>query len=383
LLAKTQESVMHRKFLGRSSLIILGGLSLLATAAVAGSGVGGIFNLGQVNTVDARTQLDGTTSTQQLYVVNRSTTPSSIAVFGLANKGAGLYGVSTGLTGARGSATGVSGVNYGVVGTTASPDGFAGLFHNRSGSTNPAKGTGIRGLAAIGSGSEISPGYFRAGGEFIGPNGAIGAASRSGGYGLLGIQGPGSYAIYAAGRVRIFGNLSVSGSVSKGSGSFKIDHPLDPANKYLSHSFVESPDMMNIYNGNVVTDVAGEAVVELPDYFEALNRDPRYQLTVIGSPATAYISRKVTGNRFAIRTSEPGVEVSWQVTGIRQDAFAQAHPVVVEEEKTLAERGRYLYPEEYGKPAELAIGAEQGLQQHAAVRAAGPEAGANDPAQSD
>jgi hypothetical protein len=114
--------------------------------------------------------------------------------------------------------------------------------------------------------------------------------------------------------------------------------------------------MMNIYNGNVVTDAEGEAVVELPDYFEALNRDPRYQLTVIGSFAVVQIAQKIENNRFVIRTSEPNVEVSWQVTGIRQDAFAAAHPVVVEEEKNAAERGRYLHPVEHGVPAALGIG---------------------------
>ncbi|HMB91945.1 MAG TPA: hypothetical protein VKP65_13915, partial [Rhodothermales bacterium] len=57
------------------------------------------------------------------------------------------------------------------------------------------------------------------------------------------------------------GDVNVSGTLSKGGGSFKIDHPLDPANKYLAHSFVESPDMMNVYNGNAVLDAAGEAVV--------------------------------------------------------------------------------------------------------------------------
>ena len=40
---------------------------------------------------------------------------------------------------------------------------------------------------------------------------------------------------------------------------FVIDHPLDPANKYLYHASVESPDVMNIYNGNVVTDANGRA----------------------------------------------------------------------------------------------------------------------------
>jgi hypothetical protein len=131
--------------------------------------------------------------------------------------------------------------------------------------------------------------------------------------------------------------------------------------------------MMNIYNGNLVTDASGTAVVELPSYFEALNRDPRYQLTVIGSFADAQIAQKVSNNRFVIRASEPRVEVSWQVTGIRQDAFAKAHPVVVEEEKTFAERGRYLHPEEHGMPAELAIGPAQGLKE-AAIAPPQPDA---------
>ena len=93
----------------------------------------------------------------------------------------------------------------------------------------------------------------------------------------------------------------VSGSLSKGGGSFKIDDPLDPENKYLSHSFVESPDMMNIYNGLIRLDARGEAWVVLPDYFEALNRDFRYQLTSVGaSQPRLYIASEVKGNRFKI-----------------------------------------------------------------------------------
>src|SRR6185295_9797953 len=97
---------------------------------------------------------------------------------------------------------------------------------------------------------------------------------------------------------------------------------LDPENKYLYHSFVESPDMKNIYDGNVVTDEHGNATVELPDYFEALNRDFRYQLTVIGTFAQAIIAAEIRENRFKIKTNAANVKVSWQVTGIRQDAFA-------------------------------------------------------------
>jgi hypothetical protein len=152
------------------------------------------------------------------------------------------------------------------------------------------------------------------------------------------------------------GNVAITGNLSKGGGSFKIDHPLDPANKYLYHSFVESPDMMNVYNGNVVTNQRGVATVTLPDYFEALNQDFRYQLTVIGQFAQAIVAKKIGHNRFVIRTSKPNVEVSWQVTGIRHDAYADAHRIQVEVEKPPQEQGRYLHPELFGAPAEEAIG---------------------------
>ena len=165
----------------------------------------------------------------------------------------------------------------------------------------------------------------------------------------------------------ISGNLTVKGSLSKGSGSFKIDHPLDPANKYLYHSFVESPDMMNIYNGNATTNKQGLAVVVLPNYFEALNRDFRYQLTPIGQFAQVIVAKKIANNRFVIRTSKPRVEVSWQVTGIRHDAYAAAHRIPVEEEKPLQERGKYLHPELFGAPAEKAVGYSAPLPSPAAV----------------
>jgi len=142
----------------------------------------------------------------------------------------------------------------------------------------------------------------------------------------------------------IQGNLTVTGNISKGSGSFRIDHPLDPANKYLYHSFVESPDMMNIYDGNVVTNQFGLATVTLPAYFEALNRDFRYQLTVIGQFARAIVAREIAHNRFTIKTDRPGVKVSWQVTGIRRDAYANAHRIQVEVDKPESERGTYLHP---------------------------------------
>ncbi|MBI5326617.1 MAG: hypothetical protein HZB41_15305 [Ignavibacteriae bacterium] len=172
-------------------------------------------------------------------------------------------------------------------------------------------------------------------------------------YGVRGINNsPTGYAGY------FDGNVNVSGTLSKGGGSFKIDHPLDPANKFLYHSFVESPDMMNIYNGNATTDENGVAIVSLPDYFQKLNKDFRYQLTVVGQFAQAIISEKINNNHFVIKTDKPNVEVSWQVTGIRHDAFAESHRIQVEVEKTGKELGKYLYPVENGMPASSGINYE-------------------------
>ncbi|MCB0732857.1 MAG: hypothetical protein KDC88_17685, partial [Ignavibacteriae bacterium] len=130
--------------------------------------------------------------------------------------------------------------------------------------------------------------------------------------------------------LKVQGDAEIVGSLSKGGGSFKIDHPLDPENKYLYHSFVESPDMMNIYNGNVITDKNGEAWVEMPEWFEALNMEFRYQLTVIGSFDRAMIAEELTDNRFLIRTESGNVKVSWQITGVRHDAWAEKNRIPVE-----------------------------------------------------
>lgn len=146
-------------------------------------------------------------------------------------------------------------------------------------------------------------------------------------------------------------DLTVGGSLSKAGGSFRIDHPLDPENKYLNHSFVESPDMKNIYDGVISLDANGEASIELPDWFEALNRDFRYQLTAIGAPApNLHISEEVSGNSFRIAGGDPGLKVSWMVTGIRKDAWANANRIQIEEDKSPADKGKYLHPSAFGQP---------------------------------
>ncbi len=146
-------------------------------------------------------------------------------------------------------------------------------------------------------------------------------------------------------------DLGVTGSLSKGSGSFVIDHPLDPKNKLLYHSFVESPDVKNLYDGIATLDRRGEARVKLPRYFGALNDEYRYLATPIGKPApNLHLKRGVRRNEFILAGGEPGTKISWQVTGIRKDPYIVANPVVPEVLKgpdALVDVGEYLFPELY------------------------------------
>ena len=193
----------------------------------------------------------------------------------------------------------------------------------------------------------------------VDPNGSTGLASY-GGYFIASGVSASQFGIYATSDAVVGpftnryagyfdGKVHVAGTLSKSAGTFKIDHPQDPANKYLYHSFVESPDMKNIYDGTITTNSKGEATVELPNYFESLNKDFRYQLTAIGKFAQAIVLEEIANNKFTLKTSIPNVKVSWQVTGIRKDAFAEANRVVVEEDKQGDEKGKYLHPELFGK----------------------------------
>lgn len=205
------------------------------------------------------------------------------------------------------------------------------------------------GLAAWAYGADDSGGF----------NCGVYGSGTGDGYNNYGIYGYAADGINSNWAGYFYGDVYVAGTLSKAAGSFKIDHPLDPENKYLSHSFVESPDMMNIYNGNVILDNSGEADVELPEWFEVLNRDFRYQLTAIGGPGpNLYISEEIDGNRFKIAGGSPGMKVSWQLTGIRQDAYANAHRIEVEENKTGKDIGNYLHAKELGYSNERLINAD-------------------------
>jgi hypothetical protein len=255
------------------------------------------------------------------------------------NAGYGIIGTTINAA-ANNSTVGIlgGGTQYGVQGLTqstaaTSPSLMAGVEGECYGN-----GTASIGVAGYGYRNTIAPTY------------AIGIYGDEIDAATAGTDGITDYAGY------FDGDVYVNGTLSKSGGTFKIDDPIDPDNKYLSHSFVESPDMMNVYNGNITTDAAGIATVTLPAYFETLNKDFRYQLTVIGTFAQAIVSKEVSGNQFEIKTNVPNVKVSWQVTGVRQDAWANAHRVVPELEKEEFNKGKYLDAKDLGKPASQQIG---------------------------
>jgi hypothetical protein len=336
--------------LGTGTSVGLRGVGISENFGTPGDGVVGIGNVGVRGTGQGSfisSSTVGVVGTGTTGVVGTGSASAVSAFGGVGVSGTGSGGISGGGIGVSG--TGTPGISFGSgIGVQGVGNGTGGI--GVSGSSDSS--TGVRGTSTGPTGVGVNgTGFIGVQGNTNGTSGSQGIRGDNNGSNTTGFAG------FFNGRVQVAGNLVVTGVLSKGGGSFKIDHPQDPAHKYLSHSFVESPDMMNIYNGNATTDARGEAVIPLPKYFTALNRDYRYQLTCIGTFAQAIVQSEVKDNQFAIKTDKPNVKVSWQVTGIRQDAWANAHRIPNEQAKTASEDGRYLYPELYGQSAARGIDA--------------------------
>jgi hypothetical protein len=235
-------------------------------------------------------------------------------------------------------------------GTCIVANSFSGSGIIAFGRTGPGLGgAGGDGVAATAADNTLFSAGVRGTHTGFNGNGVIGHATNgSDAFGVWGIS-PGGGSGFAG----VFdGNVQVRGTLTKAAGGFLIDHPLFPEDKTLYHSFMECNEAVNVYSGNVITDDAGHATVTLPNYFEVLNRDFRYQLTVIGELAVAAIAQEITDNQFTVRTDRPNVKVSWQVTGVRQDAYAEMYRSPVEADKPPDQRGTYLYPEVFGQATE-------------------------------
>jgi hypothetical protein len=213
---------------------------------------------------------------------------------------------------------------HGII-SSASPGAFSAAVRGQN------NGTGGYGIGVWGSQDGSGWGVY---GTSVSGIGVYGYASATSGYG-----------VYSGGRF-----------AATGTKSFQIDHPLRPETHYLNHFCTECPEPMNAYSGVVTLDARGEAWVQLPDYFEAINRDPRYTLTPIGAAMpNLHVAVEIQGNRFKIAGGVPGKKVSWEVKAIRNDLWVQRYGYQTEQEKEDAIKGKYLNPELYGQPKERGI----------------------------
>jgi hypothetical protein len=251
--------------------------------------------------------------------------------------GAGVTGIDS----AFGSGViGVSffGGNEGVVGLGNSTDG-SGLFGQANsgsvqygvwGVASATTGTGNNSIAVVGNNTTTGTNAVGVlGQELAAPNGAT------------------RYAVFAN------GDMAASGTKP-----FVIDHPLDPANKFLKHFSIESNEVLNYYRGNVTLDANGEATIQLPAYFASINNtNYNYNLTPIGAPASLYVKSEVNNNQFVIAGGTPGMKVSWTLTAERNDPFLQQNPDnrIVELPKTGDAAGKYLVPSLFGQPETAGI----------------------------
>ena len=297
-------------------------------------------------------------------VLGKAISQAGVGVVGwspaTAGGGVGVQGQSDSPAGrgVQGWAIATTGETYGVWGLVDSPDGLGVLGHNRSTrgastgvlgrvDSNANDAVGIYGYAAATTGMTAGIwGVIESNTEAAAA--VYGTATATSGVtiGVLGaVDSPIGYGVFSIGDIG-----------SSGVKEFVIDHPLDPANKLLRHYAAEGPEPFNVYRGSVTLDSEGTASVELPAYFAAINRDETYQLTAIGAPAPGlYVAEKVTGGRFRIAGGPAGLEVSWAVTGTRNDAWVRSRPPAAEVDKPEGWRGRYLAPSLFGMGEEAKI----------------------------
>ncbi len=255
--------------------------------------------------------------------------------------------------------------------TTSSNTSVGAVVGNTTGAayalTGQVQSTATASTAVYGSNLRTNGGL---GVEGIGFNGTAGQTNYSQGFGIygenfdaiapianaVGVAGKGYYGVlgedrYLGGQSGAYGVFSNGNSGASGLKSFMIDHPMDPSNKFLKHFSIESNEVINMYRGNATFDSNGEVIVEMPHYFDAINRNFSYQLTCVGGYAPIYVKEKLDDGKFIIAGGFEGLEVSWVVHAERNDPYIQQYPYhkEVEVEKTERSRGKYLIPALYGK----------------------------------
>ncbi|MBN4065708.1 hypothetical protein JYT51_00070 [Candidatus Amoebophilus asiaticus] len=348
-----------------------------AFSAVSGSSNGsGDVILGQMTGSTGRAAsfavVNSASATDALYVTTNGTvatalradnTNTGVSVRGVNSNAANIYSALQ----AESNSTNANAA--GVVGDqTGAGPGVAGQISNPAATSEAAvlgintRTTGGHGVKGTGVNGVVGESNYRDGFAIYGRNyDLLNAGNAVGVYGLgyVGVwgepnAGTGLYGVYSN------GDFAASGTKA-----FQIDHPLDPENKFLRHFTIESPEVLNMYRGNILLDSKGEGIVTLPDYFTSINTNFSYQLTSIGSFAQLYIKEKInTDNQFVISGGKANMEISWVVYAERNDQYMQRNPKSkeVELEKRESLKGKYLIPEIYDQPENRAILQQPELQ---------------------
>ena len=146
-------------------------------------------------------------------------------------------------------------------------------------------------------------------------------------------------------KLDVVGNVTISGSLSKGSGSFKIDHPLPEMSDthHLVHSFIEGPKADLIYRGSVAL-VDGAATVDLDaaatmtsGTWEVLCRDP--QVWVQNEDGWTQVRGSISGSTLSIEAQDAACTdtVSWLVVAERKDPNIVGASLTDEEGRVIVE----------------------------------------------
>ena len=310
--------------LGRSITVDAGEVSI-STATSNGIGLRVTNSNSGTAIIAGSTNASNTFSTIQAQTNSSSAAASAI----IGNTTGAAWGISGQVMSTATAQAGVYGSNL----RTNGGHGLLGIGYNGVvGETNYSQGNAVFGenydaIAPLGNG--------------------IGVA----GTGYWGVVGEDRYLGAQAGAYGVLSNGELGATGVK---SFIIDHPADPANRFLKHFSSESNEVLNIYRGNVVFDHNGEAEVQMPDYFDLINRNPSYQLTPIGSYAQLYVKEKLENGGFVIAGGTEGMEASWTVYAERNDPYLQQYPEKreVELSKREGQKGKYFMPQLYGESPE-------------------------------